>query len=53
MLSYSNNSEYVDAVSARGRGASDTRIDFCDAATLCTACPISCANVKTSLDFPV
>ena len=53
ILSYSKSSEYVDAVSASGNDASDTRIDLSDAAMLCTACPISCASVKTSRDFPV
>ena len=43
----------MDAVSASGNDASETKIDLSDAATLCTACPISCANVNTSRDFPV
>ena len=36
MLSYSRSSEYVDAVSASGNDASETRIDLSDAAILWT-----------------
>ena len=52
-LSYNNNSENVDAVSAKGNGASWTKIDLSCAAWLCTAWPSSWAKVKTSLDLPV
>jgi len=52
-LSYNSNSENVEAVSANGKGASETNIDFFDADMLCTAWPISWARVKTSRDFPV
>ena len=52
-LSYNSISENVEAVSAKGNEASDTSIDLFDAETLCMACPISCANVKTSRDYPV
>ena len=52
-LSYNNISENVEAVSANGKEASDTSIDLSDAEILCIACPISCANVNTSRDFPV
>jgi len=43
----------VEAVSANGNEASETKIDLPDADILCMAWPISCASVNTSRDFPV
>ena len=52
-LSYNSISENVEAVSAKGKEASETNIDLSDAEILCIACPISWASVNTSRDFPV
>src|SRR6185312_15938679 len=53
ILLNNNISENVEAVSARGSGASAMNIDFPDAAMLCIACPNSWAKVNTSFVLPL